>query len=140
VFFLVFEPRWFGSDFDPKALLEEERQKPVKYGMYCRTVNGEAKPSVLAAILGEQFDAFAAEFDGLEEPTAEDVEQIFRKYAAGVDVLYVMKQRKDEDGKPMEQYNITSFYPATEESITNLIEQSQNPKRKTPLTVTWDEE
>lgn len=139
VFFLVFEPRWFGASFDPKELLAEEPRKPVKYGMYCRTCAGEARPSLLANILGDKFEAFAGEFDNLDNPTADDVAEIFRTYAAGQDVGYIMAQRKDEDGKPMEQYNIQRFFDISDAGLAEITRQAQSEKRKTPLVITWDE-
>lgn len=137
-FYFIFEPRWFGSTFDPKELLAEGTEGQKKYGMYRRAING-GRNAILAAILGDQFDNFAAEFDSLEEPSLDEIGQIIRKYLVGVDTLYVMKQRVDE-GELTEQYNITGFYPYTQEQLDYFVEQSQNENRKTPLVVTWDVE
>jgi len=141
VFFLVFEPRWFGARFDPDELTNERDAKgrPIKHGMYRRTVADEQKPSVLQAILGDEFEKFSNEFTE-DDPTAEDIGRIIRKHLNGRDVLYLMKQRLDEDKKLTEQYNIQAFYPLTEEQMEYLIEQSTNERRKTPLVVTWDTE
>lgn len=140
LFFVCFEPRWFGASFDPTILITEESHKPVKYGMYCRTVNGVAKPSVLVSVLGEQFEAFGNEFNALEAPSAKDVSDILRQYALGRDVGYILTQRKGEDGELMEQYNISRFFPLTDEGIKIISEQAKSAKRKTPLVITWDEE
>lgn len=140
VFFFIFEPRWFGASFEATDLLNEGTSGRTKYGMYCRNVNGEGRNAILPSVLGEEFENFAAEFDGLEEPSGEEVGQIIRKYLVGRDVVYTMKQRTDEDGKLTEQYNIAGFFPYTDESLQYLVQQSQNENRKTPLVVTWDTE
>jgi hypothetical protein len=144
VFFLVFEPRWFSDGFDPEELVSERDAKgrPIKHGMYRRTVADTAKPSVLQAMLGEDFDAFAANFDSKYEETegAKAIGSIIRESLVGRDVLYVMKQRKEEDGTLTEQYNIQSFYTLNDDNLAYLAEQQNNERRKTPLQVTWDEE
>jgi hypothetical protein len=68
------------------------------------------------------------------------VSDILRQYALGRDVGYLLTQRKDEDGTLMEQYNVSRFFPLTDEGLKNITEQAANPKRKTPLLTTWDEE
>lgn len=139
VFFFIFEPRWFGASFEAHDLLEEGAAGRTKYGMYCRNVNGEGRNAILPSVIGEEFESFANEFTN-EDPSGEEVGEIVRKYLTGKDVVYVMKQRTDDDGKLTEQYNIAGFYPYTQESLDYLIEQSKNEKRKTPLVVTWDVE
>lgn len=142
VFFFIFEPRWFGASFDPDELKGEfdDKGRPMKYRLYMAYINGESRPSTLAAILGDDFDKFAAELT-TEDPTPQEIAEKLREFFVGREVMYVMKQRKDEDtGTLMDQYNIQSFYAATVENIKYLQEQANNPKRKTELVVTWDED
>lgn len=139
-FFLIFEPRWFGGSFDPKDLLEEGKVGQTKYSFYRRLVADANKPSALQAILGEDFDAAAAEFDSIGDPDEKQVADVIRKYATGKDVGYVQYQRTDEDGELMEMYNIKYFFPADGDNMNSVIEQAGNEKRKRgPLVVTWDE-
>ena len=140
VFFYIFEPRWFGANFNASELLAEGAAGRTKYGMYCRNVNGEGRNAILTSTLGDDFEAFAGEFEALEEPSHTEVGEIVKKYLTGKDVVYVMKQRTDDDGKLTEQYNISGFYPYTQETLDYLVAQSENEKRKTPLVVTWDVE
>lgn len=145
VFFVVFEPEWFAPGFSPADLLEREKGS-VKYGMYGRTVLHEEKPTILTAILGESFEAFDADLDksGIGEArtdleAAKIVSSLVRKHAIGREVVYIMTQRKDEEGKLMETYNVQRFLPYSEDTLVDLAEQAANGKRKTPLVVTWDE-
>lgn len=140
-YFLIFEPRWFGSAFVPKSLLDEGKDGATKYSFYRRVVNDVNKPSVLKAILGEDFDKAGAEFDAIgDEPSAEQVADVIRRYAVGKDVGYVQYQRTDEDGELMEMYNIKYFFPTDDDSLGEVVEQSNNQKRKRgPLVITWDE-
>lgn len=138
MFFFLFQPRWFEQGFDPQDLLREEKAGKL-YGVYRRQIADEARPSVLQAIMGEEFDKLAEAFDDAPEATPEVIEEILREFLTGREVGYIMTQRKDEDGALTEQYNIQRFFPLDEETIKAVVEQSQNPKRRTPLVVTWDE-
>jgi hypothetical protein len=139
LFFYLFQPSWFGAKFDPETLLKEDK-KGTRYGMYRRYVNDEKRPSVLACLVGEEFDKLAAEFDALGEVNEKHVEEIIRQYAVGRDVGYVMTQRTDPETKElMEQYNIKSFFPLTDEELKRVTEQAGSEKRRKPLVVTWDE-
>jgi hypothetical protein len=152
VFFLLFRPEWFANDFNSNSLLDGTRDGEVHFSMYRRHIStrlfndrGErikgARPSVLQAILGEQFKTFAAEFDALEvEPKdMEVVAAIIGRYIVGEDVLYVLQQRQDQ-GELMESYNITRFVEQTDEEVKALAKEAGNPKRKRgPLVITWDE-
>lgn len=138
-FFFLFEPRWFASDFDPKVLLEEGSVGQTKYSLYRRMVADAKKPSTLAAILGEDFDAAAAEFDQIGDPDEKQVADVIRKHATGKDVGYVQYQRTDEDGELMEMYNIKYFFPATDEAMQAIAETATEKRKRGPLVVTWDE-
>ena len=137
VFFYIFEPRWFGKNFDPETLLREEK-KGTKYSMYRRSVNDEKRPSILACLVGDKFPEVAAELDAIDEVDEKHVEELIRKYATGNDVGYIMVQRKDEEKNLMEQYNIQRFFPLTDEELQKVTEQAKG-KRRQPLVVTLDE-
>jgi hypothetical protein len=146
-FYFLFRPEWFAAGFDPHDLIDGSKDGEVRFGFYRRMVanrltskDGErlqsAQPSVLQAILGDQFDKFAAEFDSLTgEPDETQVAALIRKYITGLDVVYVLNQRKD-NGELSEQYNVVSFT----DDPNGLVKQSQNKNRKRgPLVITWDE-
>jgi hypothetical protein len=143
-FFYIFMPEWFEPSFDPATL----RDDPKVYGVYKRYVNDAARESVLAAIANSGdphgFDKLAAEFDGLTNIDEHSVEQVLREYFTGREVGYIMKQRQDKDDNGhyvlVEQYNIQRFFNPTEDALVDLQKQAANPKRKTPLVITWDEE
>jgi hypothetical protein len=139
-FFFLYEPRWFGSSFNPSVMLEEGKDGATKYSLYRRMVADSKKASTLQAILGEDFDKAAAEFDEIGEPDAKQVADVIRRHATGKDVGFVSYQRTDEDGELMEMYNIKYFFALNEESIKSITEQAANQKRRRgPLVVTWDE-
>jgi hypothetical protein len=140
-FFFLFEPRWFHATFDPQVMLQEGKDGQTKYSLYRRMVNDASKPSVLQAILGDDFNAFAAEFDSLGEPDEKQIADVIRRNASAKDVGYVLNQRTDEDKELMEQYNIKYFFPVTDEALASMVEQSENHKRRRgPLVITWDVE
>lgn len=142
VFFFIFEPRWFGASFDPEVLKDEldSQGRPIKYRMYLSNINGEGRPSALVSLLHEDFEAFSDELTE-EDPTPEGIADLLREVLTGREVLYIMKQSKDsETGALMDRYNIQSFYAPTTENVEYLQKQADNPKRKTPLVVTWEEE
>ena len=139
-FFFLFEPRWFNADFDPQVMLDEGKDGVTKYSLYRRMVADAKKPSTLQVVLGEAFAEVASEFDGIGEPSAEQVADVIRRHSQGNEVGYVMYQRTDEDGELMEQYNIKYFFPLDDESLKSMQETAASPKRKRgPLVVTWDE-
>lgn len=144
LYFLIFRPEWFGASFVPKSLLdmEDQKQGQTQYSFYRRVVADASKPSVLQAILGEDFEKAGAEFDAIgNDPTAEQVADVIRRYAVGKDVGYVQYQRTDEEGELMEMYNIKYFFPANDEdAVKDVMKQADNQKRKRgPLVITWDE-
>lgn len=157
-FFFIFEPRWFEKSFDPKTLIEEDEafneahaaeikagvvKRSGKNGIYRRYINDKTRPSVLQAICdgedGSIFAEVAARFDALPAVTPKDVENILREYLTGREVGYVMTQRTDDDGSLMDLYNIARFFPLTQSGLKAITEEANNPRRRKPLVVTWDE-
>lgn len=143
VFFFIFEPRWFGANFDPEVLENEldEKGRPMKHRFFMQNILGDehSKPSVLVSILGDDFEALSASLPEDESPDPQVIADLLREALQGREVVYVMKQRKD-DGHLVDGYNIQSFYAPTDENIEYLEKQAANSKRKTPLVATWQEE
>jgi len=143
-FFFLFEPCWFGKDFDPASLLERDPSGKL-YGGYRRMVNDEKKTSALVGLCGEVFESVAKAFDEAGEATAEQINQILREALTGREVGYICRQRvdKDEEGKKelTEFYQIDRFFDLSkEEEVQAVIEASENESRRTQLVVTWDQD
>lgn len=139
-FYLVFELPWVQPGFDPDTL------DGVQNGMYRRTVNDEQRPSVFKMVLGdENFTKLGEELDKLGTVTQADFSDLFRQLAVGNEVGYEMEQRADEEsGALLDSFQITRFFPLTEEGLAYEIKQSKNKNRKShrkpkTLTITWDE-
>jgi hypothetical protein len=146
VFYYLFRPEWFADGFDPRSLLDGSADAQTHFNFYLKNVyrkitnpQGErlnsAQPSVLQAILGDKFTEFGDEFAPGMEPDETFVAAVIRKYITGLDVVYVLNQRKDQ-GELSEQYNVASFT----DDPDGLVRQSKNKNRKRgPLVITWDE-
>ena len=149
-YFFLFQPRWFEPNFDPAVLLAEDeaiRQEVDEFGkkknsslytMYRRYIADEKNVSVLQALAGDNWDAMAEAFDRQSNSDPKTIEGILREYLTGNEVVYTMTQRTEDDGSLMDQYNISRFYPATEEGLKAVMESAKSSRRKRPLVITWD--
>ncbi len=151
-YFFLFQPRWFGKTFDPAQLMDEDeairletdpetgkKRTSALYTMYRRYVNDEKKASALKCLAGENWNSMVGVFDGLAEVNEKVIEQVLREFLTGNEVVYVMTQRTEDDGSLTEQYNIQRFVPATVEGAKSVVKESENPRRRRPLVITWDE-
>ncbi len=140
-FFFLFQPKWFEKAFDPATLLKEDRKGRL-YGAYRRFVNDETRVSALSALAGDAFESLVEAFDGLGAVDETAVAEVLRQTLVGQDVGYILTQRYDiTDGKktPTELYNIGRWFRLDEAGLKGIAEESNNPKRKKSLVVTWED-
>lgn len=148
-YYFTFQPRWFSRGFDPTILAGEDKvlkAANAKAGLaflYAKNIAyaNAKKPGALEVLLGDNFAAVASAFDQMEpqEVTAETVVNILREVIVGAEAGYVLRQKKDEEGNLADQYQLYYFFPTAEGILNSFSEAAANPRRKTPMVVTWDE-
>jgi hypothetical protein len=154
-FYYLYRPEWFGATFDPETDFEPLTVTDEESGMshtvsvttldrmYRQYVSDKKGVSALEALLASTPNGFAKLAETLDalttEPTAKGVEQILKEVLAGVEVGYILQQRKDDDGTLTDKWNVQSFFGATDEGIEYITRSANSSKRRNPLVLTWDE-
>lgn len=95
--------------------------------------DSEVRVSQVLAALGEVFNAFTLE----NPPTLEKVYEVLTKALTNRPIIYVLKQRVDDNGELQEGYNVDGFYAATKDGIAAVTKSAGSKKRKKPLILTW---
>lgn len=147
----LYKPEWLTAGFDPSSLEEVEGGDSM-LSVYRRHISGRGALSTLSGIAGtdERFEALSATLLGLEDVSAENVQQALTEFFLGgdaedVQIGYIAKQQstRTDDINPQtgkniyvleNRYEVSSFFRVDEKTIKSLANRANKSNGKFRLT------